>query len=84
MRTVPRRQLSYASLVVLLAVDVLALTALLFNQWVAVMPAMSWLLASAVTAVTMPWLLKLADKVFDAARGGRNIPMMGEKIPWSG
>ncbi len=81
MRTSPRRHLSYASFVLLLAVDVLALLALTFNQLVTVGPGVVWLLAAALTAVSMPALLHLADRVFAMARATRNIPYTGESFP---
>lgn len=81
MRTSPRRHLSYASFVLLLAVDVLALLALAFNQLVTVGPGAVWLLAAAVTAVSMPALLRAADKVFALARNMRNVPYTGESFP---
>jgi len=81
MRPAPRRHLSYASLVLLLAADVLALAALVLNQLLAVAPLAIWLLAAGLTAVAMPALLRLADKVFALARASRNIPFTGESFP---
>jgi membrane protein YdbS with pleckstrin-like domain len=81
MRASPRRHLSYASFVLLLAVDVLALLALLFNQLVTVGPGVVWLLSAVLTAGAMPALLRLADKVFAMARALRNVPVTGESFP---
>lgn len=81
MRPVPRRHLSYASLVLLLAVDVLALAALLLNQLFATPPLATWLFAAGVTTVAMPALLRLADRVFALARASRNIPFPGGTFP---
>ena len=81
MRSAPRRLLSYASLVLLLAADVLALAALLLNQWFAPGALLTWLLAAAVTAVAMPALLRLSDRVFAAARASRSVPFTGESFP---
>ena len=81
MRATRHPHLSYSSLVLLLAVDVLALSAFLLDQWLEMGPGWVWLVAGAVTAATMPGLLRLADKVFVAARAYRNIPVMGVKIP---
>lgn len=81
MRPSPRRHLSYASFVLLLAVDVLALLALAFNQLVTVGPGLLWLLAAAATALLMPALLKVADRVFAMARAVRNVPHAGESFP---
>lgn len=81
MRPAPRRHLSYASLVLLLAADVLALAALVLNQLLATPLAVTWLVAAGVTAVAMPGLLRLADKVFALARASRYIPFTGESFP---
>ena len=81
MRTVSRRYTSYRWLVAVLAADVLGLTALLLNQWLAYEAWLSWLLAAVVTAAVAPWLLKLADQVFAGAGRFATIPMTGEKNP---
>ncbi|WP_187471122.1 hypothetical protein [Luteimonas viscosa] len=81
MRTAPRRHLSYASLVLLLAADLLALGALLLNQWLEIGQGWSWLLAAGATAVLMPALLWLADRVFEAARSFGNVTISGGTIP---
>lgn len=81
MRAVPRRHLSYASLVLLLAADLLALAALLLNQWLEVGQGWSWLLGAALTLVALPGLLWAADRVFAMARSAGNIPMTGGTFP---
>lgn len=81
MRATRQSHLSYGSLVLLLAVDVLGLSAFFLDQWFDMGPGGVWLGAGVVTAVTLPGLLRLADKVFAAARAYRNIPVMGVKIP---
>lgn len=81
MRAGSRRQLSYVSLVLLLAADVLVLFALVLDQWFAPEPSTTWLLAAGLTAVAMPGLLRVADKVFAWARAGRNVPFAGESFP---
>jgi len=81
MRAVPRRHLSYASLVLLLAADLLALVSLLLNQWLEVGPGWSWLLGAALTLIALPGLLWAADRVFAAARSMGNIPMTGGTFP---
>ena len=81
MRTAPRRHLSYASLVLLLAADVLALAAFLLNQWLAVGQGWAWLIAATLTMATMPALLWAADKVFEAARNVGNTVISGGTIP---
>ena len=81
MRTVSRRQWSYASLLLLLVADVAVLLALILDQWLATTPPVTWLLAGALTAAVMPALLRLADKVFAWSRASRNIPFAGESFP---
>lgn len=81
MRAVPRRHLSYASLVLLLAVDLLALASLLLNQWLEIGPGWSWLLGAVLTLTALPGLLWAADRVFAAARAAGNIPMTGGTFP---
>ncbi len=81
MRAVPRRHLSYASLVLLLAVDLLALASLLLNQWLEIGQGWSWLLGAALTLVALPGLLWAADRVFAMARPVGNIPMTGGTFP---
>ena len=81
MRPGPRRHLSHASFVLLLAADVLALVALLLNQWFAADPWLAWGLAAGVTALAMPVLLRGADQVFAWAWAARNVPLTGESFP---
>lgn len=81
MRTAPRRHLSHASLVLLLAADVLALTALLLNQWLEAPVLVLWGFAAGLTLAAMPWLVRLVDKVFVLARSYRNVPLAGESFP---
>ncbi len=80
MRTVPRRHLSYASLVLLLAVDLLALIAIVIDQWLGVGQGWAWLLAVGATAMAMPVLLWLADRVFAAAATDENTAISGGTI----
>jgi len=81
MHAAPRRHLSYASLVMLLAVDLLALASLLVDQWFAIGRGWSWVLGAALTLALLPGLLWLADRVFAAARSTRNIPIAGGTFP---
>ena len=81
MRTAPRRHLSYASLVLLLAADLLALGALVLNQWLEIGQGWSWLLAAGATVALMPALLWLVDRVFEAARAFGNVTISGGTIP---
>lgn len=81
MRTVARRRPSYRWLVVVLAADVLGLAALLLNQWLEGPAWVAWAFAAGIATAAFPWLLRLADQVFSAARSARTIPWMGEKNP---
>ena len=81
MRAAPHRHLSHASLAILLAVDLLALIALVADQWLVIGPGWSLLLGAGLTLVLLPALLRLVDRVFAAAREARNIPVAGGTIP---
>ncbi|TWG90540.1 MULTISPECIES: hypothetical protein [Luteimonas] len=81
MPAVPHRQLSRASLAMLLAVDLLALSALLIDQWFAVGAGWSWLLGAALTLALLPGVLWLVDRVFAAACRVEDIPLTGETFP---
>ena len=81
MRAAPRRHLSHASLVMLLAVDLLALSSLVIDQWFALGRGWSWVLGAALTLALLPVLLHLVDRVFAAARSVRNIPVAGGTFP---
>jgi len=81
MRTVVRRRPSYRWLVLVLAIDVLGLAALLLHQWLGGPAWVAWAFAAGVCAALLPWLLRLADHVFIAARTPRTVPLMGEKNP---
>ena len=81
MRPAPRRHLSHASLVMLLAVDLLALSSLVIDQWFAIGPGWSWVLGAALTLGQLPGLVWLVDRVFAAARSVRNIPIAGGTFP---
>jgi len=81
MRASPRRHLSHASLVTLLAVDLLALSSLLVDQWLALGVGWSWLLGAALTLALLPALLRAAAWAVEAGRGERNIPITGGTFP---
>ena len=81
MRTVARRRPSYRWLVLVLAVDVLALAALLLNQWLEGPVWVAWAFAAGIAIGVFPWLLRLADRVFGAAGIPLTIPLAGEKNP---
>lgn len=81
MRPAPRRHISHASLVTLLAVDLLALNSLLIDQWLEVGLGWSWLLGAGLTLALFPALLRLVSWVFTAARRQRNIPLAGGIFP---
>lgn len=84
MRTVTRRRPSYRWLVVVLAVDVLGLGALLLNQWLEGSLWVVWAYAAGLAAASFPWLLRLSDEVFSAARSVHIVPLTGEKNPPAG
>lgn len=84
MRASRRHSLSYASFVLLLAADAVAALALLVDQWVMPGGLWSWLLAAVLAIPLLPVLLKLADRLFELARGAGNIPNPGGTFPWAG
>lgn len=81
MRTVSRRRSSYRWLVAVLAADVLGLVALLLNQWLEAEPWFIWSFSAVAAGTSLPWLLVLADRVFDAAGTSPIVPLAGEKSP---
>lgn len=81
MRTAPRRHLSYASFVLLLAADVVFLSVLVLNQLFVIGQGWVWLIAMGVATAMTPMLLTLADRLFALARAARNIPFTGETFP---
>lgn len=81
MPALPRRHLSHASLVVLLAIDLLVLVALLVNQFVTDHLLLSWAVGAVVAAGLLPWMLKIADRVLAMARTTRNVPLAGGSFP---
>ena len=81
MRTVIRRHPARSWLLGLFAADLGGLAALLFNQWFTESLLVSWLVAVVLTAVSLPWLSRLADSLLEAARNAGTIPLAGEKNP---
>ena len=81
MRTSRRRHLSHASLLLLLAADLLALAALVVDQWLAPGIVATWVVAAVVTVALMPALLWLVDRVFAMARASRDVAFSGGTFP---
>ena len=77
MRATPRRFLSYASFVFLLALDVVTLISLLSVQLLGAPLLVAWVGAGVLTALATPALARVADKVFAMARSDRTIPQTG-------
>lgn len=84
MRPALRHQLLRSVLIALTALDLLGLSAFLFNQWLGVQHPQAWVLAGVVTASAAPMLVALVDRVFAAAAALETIPFAGEKIPGAG
>jgi hypothetical protein len=80
MRATPRRSLSYASFVFLLALDAVTLISLLSVQVLGAPLLVAWVGAGVLTVLAMPALLWMTDKVFAMARSGRTIPQTGESF----
>lgn len=81
MRTVSRQRSSYRWLVTVLAADVMGLVALLLNQWLEAEAWFIWSFSAVAAGTSLPWLVVLADRVFEAAGTGSIIPLAGEKSP---
>ena len=81
MRTAIRRHPARTWLLGLFAADLGGLVALLLNQWFTDSLLVSWLVAVLLTAVSLPWLSRLADTLLEAARSAGTIPLVGEKNP---
>jgi hypothetical protein len=80
MRATPRRSLSYASFVFLLALDAVTLISLLLDQILGAPLLVAWLAAAVVTAFAAPALLRVTDKLFAMAGSGPTIPQTGESF----
>lgn len=76
----PRRLLSYASFVVLLVLDAVALFSLLMVQLLGAPMLVAWGVAGVLVTMAAPTLLRLADKVFVMARSEQTIPHAGESF----
>ena len=81
MRATPRRHLSHASLMAVLALDLLGLSTFVIDQWFAIGSGWAWLLGTALTLALLPALAGLVDRVFAMARQARNIPVAGGTFP---
>lgn len=80
MRSSPRRLLSYASFVALLAMDAIALAAILIVQVLGTPMPIAWAAAAVLVAVASPALLRWADTIFARGGNGRTIPPTGESF----
>lgn len=76
-----RRRLLYAALILLLALDLLGLSAFVYAQGFGVEAPQVWVLATVVVLALWPLLVRLANAVFATAEPGRIVPEMGENIP---
>lgn len=80
MRSSPRRLLSYASFVALLALDAVALVAILIVQVLEAPMPIAWGVAAILVAMASPALLRWADKLFAKVRDDDTIPRTGESF----
>lgn len=79
-----RRDLLRHALSALIALDAVALVALVLNQWLIDSPALSWLLAAALAAPLFALSRPLSSAVLDMADRHAGIPETGVTIPGSG
>lgn len=80
MRSSPRRLLSYASFVALLALDAVALVAILIVQVLDAPMPIAWGVAAILVAMASPALLRWADKLFAKVGDDDTIPRTGESF----
>lgn len=80
MRASPRRQLSYAGLFGLLALDLAALTSFLIVQLLGAPIAIAWVAGAVLTGMAWPAMLRWTDKVFGLRSNSRTIPLTGESF----
>lgn len=76
-----RRNLIRAALVAFLALDLLGLVALLYDQLFSVQAPFLWVVSATLVVIAMPLLVRLADAVIEMATDQATIPNPGEKIP---
>lgn len=84
MRPALRHHLLRSALIALTALDVLGLSAFLFNHGLGVHHPQAWVLAGVLTVSAAPMLTALVDRVFAAAAVFETIPFVGDKIPEAG
>jgi hypothetical protein len=80
MRPSPRRLLSYASFVALLALDAVALVAILIVQILGAPMPIAWGVAAILVAMASPALLRWADTLFARVGNDDTIPRTGESF----
>lgn len=79
-----RRSLLRNALSALVAVDLLALVALVANQWLAIIPVQAWGIAALLALPVFLLVRPLSDAVLVMADRFGGIPDPGEKIPGAG
>jgi len=81
MRPVLRHHLFRHGFVLLTALDLLGLSALVFNQWFGVASPQVWVLSAVVMLSALPLLYRLAEYVVGLASRYESGSFLGEKIP---
>lgn len=76
-----RHHLIRGALVAFLAVDLLGLAALLYDQLFSVESPYLWVLSAVPVVAALPLLVRLADYVMLLAREDPTVSFPGEKIP---
>lgn len=79
-----RRSLLHTALSALIALDLLALVALVANQWFEVHATQAWVIAGVLAVPVFMLVRPLSDAVLAMADRFGGIPDMGEKIPGVG
>ena len=81
MRPPIRPFIARASLTAFLAIDLLGLTALLYDQLFAVESPYLWIMSAVLVAAAMPWLVRASDYLATPPERKPLVRSMGEKIP---
>lgn len=84
MRPALRHHLLRSALIALTALDLLGLSAFLFNHGLGVQHPQVWVLAGVLTVSAAPMLVALVDRLLAAAAAFETIPFVGDKIPGAG
>ena len=81
MRPSPRPRLHRIALIAFLALDLLGLVALVYDQLFSVEAPYLWVVSAVLVLAALPLLVRLADYVLAPPEDGDIVPTAGGKIP---